>query len=117
MLISLKEAIIVGGILGGYASGFWFIDAVGGWRSMYGVAAPLALILGVGMVSNFDGAGVNMVTMRVWFDAHACGCVHCHCVEIHLCSLVCLEQLAPGGMRSNAAELQWMLRCHHRTQG
>jgi MFS family permease len=51
MLISLKEAIIVGGILAGYASGFWFIDAVGGWRSMYGVAAPLALLLGVGMVS------------------------------------------------------------------
>jgi hypothetical protein len=36
--------------LAGYASGFWFIDAVGGWRSMYGVAAPLALLLGVGMV-------------------------------------------------------------------
>lgn len=51
MLISLKEAIIVAGILAGYASGFWFIDAVGGWRSMYGVAAPLALLLGVGMAS------------------------------------------------------------------
>lgn len=51
MLISLKEAMIVAGILAGYASGFWFVDAVGGWRSMYGVAAPLALLLGVGMVS------------------------------------------------------------------
>lgn len=51
LLISLKEAIIVGGILAGYFSGFQFIEEVGGWRSMYGVAAPLALLLGVGMVS------------------------------------------------------------------
>eukprot|EP00878_Enallax_costatus_P029261 GHUV01031709.1.p1 GENE.GHUV01031709.1~~GHUV01031709.1.p1 ORF type:complete len:389 (+),score=104.35 GHUV01031709.1:962-2128(+) len=51
LLISLKEAMIVGGILAGYFSGYLFIDEVGGWRSMYGVAAPLALLLGVGMAS------------------------------------------------------------------
>lgn len=50
LLISLKEAVIVGGILLGYLSSYWFIDDVGGWRSMYGVAAPLALLLGIGMV-------------------------------------------------------------------
>eukprot|EP00775_Hariotina_reticulata_P005690 gene5690-5928_t len=51
LLISLKEAVIVGGILAGYFSGFQFIEEVGGWRSMYGVAAPLALVLGVGMAA------------------------------------------------------------------
>lgn len=40
----------MGGILAGYFAGYTFIDEVGGWRSMYGVAAPLALLLGVGMV-------------------------------------------------------------------
>ncbi|KAF6252911.1 general substrate transporter [Scenedesmus sp. NREL 46B-D3] len=51
LLISLKEAIIVGGILAGYFAGYTFIDEVGGWRSMYGMAAPLALLLGVGMAA------------------------------------------------------------------
>uniref|UniRef100_A0A383VP60 Major facilitator superfamily (MFS) profile domain-containing protein n=1 Tax=Tetradesmus obliquus TaxID=3088 RepID=A0A383VP60_TETOB len=51
LLISLKEAMIVGGILAGYFAGYTFIDEVGGWRSMYGVAAPLALLLGVGMAT------------------------------------------------------------------
>ncbi|KAF8072353.1 D-xylose-proton symporter [Scenedesmus sp. PABB004] len=51
LLISLKEAIIVGGILAGYGAGYVFADAVGGWRSIYGCAAPLALLLGVGMAS------------------------------------------------------------------
>lgn len=51
LLISLKEAAIVGGILLGYLSSYWFIDNVGGWRNMYGLAIPLALTLGIGMVS------------------------------------------------------------------
>jgi MFS family permease len=51
----LQEAIIVGGILAGYFAGYSFIDDVGGWRSMYGVAAPLALVLGVGMVRGQAG--------------------------------------------------------------
>ncbi len=49
-LISLKEAAIVGGILAGYLSSYVFIGGEGGWRSMYGAAAPLALLLGIGMV-------------------------------------------------------------------
>ncbi|KAF5930837.1 hypothetical protein HYC85_031710 [Camellia sinensis] len=41
-LISLKELFIVLGIL---------INAIGGWRYMYGVSAPIALIMGLGMWS------------------------------------------------------------------
>lgn len=49
LLISLKEAFIVGGILAGYAVGALTIDLVGGWRWMFGAAIPVALILGGGM--------------------------------------------------------------------
>jgi hypothetical protein len=38
--------MIVGGILGGYASGYAFIDTVGGWRSMYGECVHAALLPG-----------------------------------------------------------------------
>ncbi|MCO5556952.1 hypothetical protein L7F22_010507 [Adiantum nelumboides] len=48
-LVSLKEAFIVLGMLLGYLVGYLAIGAVGGWRIMYGVAAPIALIMGVGM--------------------------------------------------------------------
>lgn len=51
LLISLKEAFIVGGILLGYLTSYFFIDDVGGWRNMYAIAAPLALLLGAGMAS------------------------------------------------------------------
>jgi sugar porter (SP) family MFS transporter len=50
-LISLKELFIVLGILLGYFVGSVQIDAVGGWRYMYGVSAPVALIMGLGMWS------------------------------------------------------------------
>ena len=40
----------VGGILLGYLTGYVFSEDVGGWRSIYACAAPLALILGLGMV-------------------------------------------------------------------
>lgn len=50
-LISLKELFIVLGILLGYFVGSFQIDAVGGWRYMYGVSAPVALIMGLGMWS------------------------------------------------------------------
>jgi len=40
----------VGGILFGYFTGYLFAEDVGGWRSIYACAAPLALLLGVGMV-------------------------------------------------------------------
>ncbi|KAI8470339.1 MAG: general substrate transporter [Monoraphidium minutum] len=49
LLISLKEAAIVGGILLGYFTGYVFAEDVGGWRSIYGCAAPLAVVLGLGM--------------------------------------------------------------------
>ncbi|KAI8523719.1 hypothetical protein RHMOL_Rhmol13G0094300 [Rhododendron molle] len=50
-LISLKELFIVLGILLGYFVGSFQIDVVGGWRYMYGVSAPIALIMGLGMWS------------------------------------------------------------------
>lgn len=51
LLISLKEAAIVGGILLGYFTSYLFSEEVGGWRSIYACAAPLALALGVGMAT------------------------------------------------------------------
>ncbi|KAI5056670.1 hypothetical protein GOP47_0028488 [Adiantum capillus-veneris] len=48
-LISMKEAFIVLGMLLGYLVGYLAIGTVGGWRIMYGVAAPIALIMAVGM--------------------------------------------------------------------
>ena len=47
---SLKEVFIVCGILGGYLTSYLWVDTVGGWRFMYGVAAAPALILLAGMV-------------------------------------------------------------------
>lgn len=49
LLISLKEAFIVGGILGGYLVSYLAVDAIGGWRWMYGAAMPLAGVLALGM--------------------------------------------------------------------
>ncbi|KAI3987057.1 hypothetical protein MKX01_036847 [Papaver californicum] len=48
-LISMKELMIVLGILLGYLAGSVEIDAVGGWRYMFGFSAPVALIMGLGM--------------------------------------------------------------------
>ena len=48
---SLKEGFIVLGILLGYLTGYLFVEDIGGWRSMYGVAAVPALLAGLGMVS------------------------------------------------------------------
>ncbi|XP_022755810.1 D-xylose-proton symporter-like 3, chloroplastic [Durio zibethinus] len=48
-LISLKELLIVLGILLGYFVGSFQINAVGGWRYMYGFSAPIALLMGLGM--------------------------------------------------------------------
>ncbi|XP_062171489.1 D-xylose-proton symporter-like 3, chloroplastic [Alnus glutinosa] len=50
-LVSLKELFIVLGILLGYFVGSFQIGAVGGWRYMFGVSAPIALIMGLGMWS------------------------------------------------------------------
>lgn len=48
-LISLKEFFIVLGMVGGYTFGSLLVDIVAGWRYMYGVSIPLALIMGIGM--------------------------------------------------------------------
>ncbi|MFS7903375.1 putative major facilitator, sugar transporter, major facilitator superfamily [Helianthus anomalus] len=48
-LISLKELFIVLGILLGYFVGSFQIDAVGGWRYMFGFSAPVALLMGLGV--------------------------------------------------------------------
>ncbi|PKI32712.1 hypothetical protein CRG98_046886 [Punica granatum] len=50
-LISLKELFIVLGILLGYFVGSFSIDMVGGWRYMYGISNPVALLMGLGMWS------------------------------------------------------------------
>ncbi|TQD80610.1 hypothetical protein C1H46_033862 [Malus baccata] len=48
-LISLKEFFIVLGMVAGYGIGSLLVDIVAGWRYMYGVSAPLAIIMGIGM--------------------------------------------------------------------
>uniref|UniRef100_A0A9I9DMB3 Major facilitator superfamily (MFS) profile domain-containing protein n=1 Tax=Cucumis melo TaxID=3656 RepID=A0A9I9DMB3_CUCME len=48
-LVSLKELFIVLGILMGYLVGSLQINAVGGWRYMYGLSAPVAFMMGLGM--------------------------------------------------------------------
>lgn len=48
-LVSLKEALIVTGMLLGYFVGWWRIDTIGGWRSMFGLAAPIAAVMVIGM--------------------------------------------------------------------
>ncbi|KAG0484139.1 hypothetical protein HPP92_012223 [Vanilla planifolia] len=50
-LISLKELLIVLGILLGYLVGNAKINSVGGWRFMYGFSVPIALLMGIGMWS------------------------------------------------------------------
>eukprot|EP00882_Tetradesmus_deserticola_P024091 GHRQ01026317.1.p2 GENE.GHRQ01026317.1~~GHRQ01026317.1.p2 ORF type:complete len:146 (-),score=34.38 GHRQ01026317.1:11-448(-) len=72
----LQEAIIVGGILAGYSAGYAFIDEVGGWRSMYGLAAPLALLLGVGMVRG-RAMRVSRSSSTHWQGAASGGRIGC----------------------------------------
>ncbi|CAI7861503.1 unnamed protein product, partial [Closterium sp. NIES-53] len=48
-LIALKEAFIVAGILLGYVSGSVLVGTEGAWRGIYGLAAPLALVMAGGM--------------------------------------------------------------------
>lgn len=50
-LISLKELFIVLGILMGFLVGSIQINAVGGWRYMYGFGVPISLLMGLGMWS------------------------------------------------------------------
>ncbi|KAG4984949.1 hypothetical protein JHK84_032875 [Glycine max] len=48
-LISLKEFFIVLGMVAGYGIGSLFVETVAGWRYMYGVSSPVAIIMGLGM--------------------------------------------------------------------
>lgn len=48
-LISLKEVFIVLGMLLGYIVSSLAVDAIGGWRYMYGASIPLTLIMAFGM--------------------------------------------------------------------
>eukprot|EP00249_Psilotum_nudum_P010830 c22796_g1_i1 orf=183-1709(+) len=48
-LISLKEALIVLGMLLGYLVGSVTINSMGGWRITYAIGSPIALIMGIGM--------------------------------------------------------------------
>ncbi|CAO2840739.1 unnamed protein product [Amaranthus hypochondriacus] len=50
-LISLKELLVVLGILLGYFVGSFKINVVGGWRYMFGMSVPLASVMGLGMLS------------------------------------------------------------------
>lgn len=47
-LISMKEAVIVGGICLGYAVGFALERVPHGWQLTYGLAVPIALVMGLG---------------------------------------------------------------------
>ncbi|KAL8134729.1 hypothetical protein AgCh_009663 [Apium graveolens] len=48
-LISMKEFLIVFGMLLGYTVGSLLIKTVAGWRYMFGFSVPLAVIMGTGM--------------------------------------------------------------------
>lgn len=48
LLISLKEAAIVVGILLGYLVGFLFFRVNGGWGYTYGFSSAVAVVMGVG---------------------------------------------------------------------
>ncbi|KAI5059441.1 hypothetical protein GOP47_0026145 [Adiantum capillus-veneris] len=48
-LVSMKEASIVLGMLLGYCVGYLAMGVVGGWRIMYCVGAPIAIIMALGM--------------------------------------------------------------------
>ena len=51
VLVSMKEAMIVVGMLLGYSLGWFLEDSAGGWRWTYGVAAVPA----VGMLAGMYG--------------------------------------------------------------
>jgi hypothetical protein len=65
LLISLKEAFIVGGILGGYAVSSLVVGEVGGWRTMYGASAPIAGVLAAGMVSRGLVGGFSRARKKI----------------------------------------------------
>ena len=51
------------GILLGYLTGYLFVEDIGGWRSMYGIAAVPALLAGLGMVSFWAAPSLSLMSM------------------------------------------------------
>lgn len=49
VLVSMKEAMIVVGMLMGYSIGWVLEDTVGGWRFTYGVGAIPSVAMFIGM--------------------------------------------------------------------
>jgi MFS family permease len=49
VLVSLKEAFVVLGMVLGYSMGVIYGNTEGGWRSIYGFASIIAVAMGVGM--------------------------------------------------------------------
>ncbi|KAK9787605.1 hypothetical protein WJX73_003758 [Symbiochloris irregularis] len=82
LLISLKEGLIVLGILLGYLISYLFVDQEAGWRYMYGAAAIPALALGLGMAALPDspsgdgipsGPGLGRVLEKRYFKPLSVG--------------------------------------------
>lgn len=48
-LISMKECFIVLGMLLGYLIGYLTVDTMRGWRIMYGLGGPIAVIMAIGI--------------------------------------------------------------------
>lgn len=48
-LVSMKEVFIVLGMVLGYSVGYAYSTTSGGWATVYGLAAPMAVIMGIGM--------------------------------------------------------------------
>lgn len=48
LLVSLKEAFIVVGILAGYVIGYVLKDTLGGWKYMYGASSVVAAVMFIG---------------------------------------------------------------------
>ena len=73
---SLKECLIVVGILSGYLASYLLIDTVGGWRTMYGLSFFPAVGLLLGMVSP---SCQQLENMHVSTQSHHQSCSNAPC--------------------------------------
>lgn len=64
LLVSLKEVMIVCGILLGYLVAYESSEDVGGWREMYDASLALVAVLAAGMVSG-EGPHVHIAAYHV----------------------------------------------------
>lgn len=51
LLVALKEAAIVLGMLSGYVIGYLLAETSGGWRYVYGGTAIISLLMGLGVAA------------------------------------------------------------------